>query len=108
MKIIFISSVFPPEREPSGVMAHQLATRLSADGHEVSVVAPFPSRPYGRLYEGFQRKVREVSAEKPYRLVRCANWFVGKWRRHIDRLLENSTFGLRPPGPPGGKAGPMS
>jgi len=95
MKITFICGVFPPEREPSGVMAQQLASRLGAGGHEVSVVAPFPSRPYGRLYAGFRRRLREVSAQQePYRLVRCANWFVGQRRRHVDRLLENITFGM--------------
>src|SRR5689334_3289186 len=95
MKITFISGVFPPEREPSGVMADQLAARFARDGHEVTAIAPFPSRPGGELYPGFHRRLRSASSESGgYRLIRCANWFVGKQRRNIDRLLENITFGL--------------
>lgn len=95
MRIIFICCVFPPEPEPAGVMAHQLASRLAHDGHTVTVVGPFPNRPGGRVYGGFQRRLRKVEAGGDgYRLVRCANWLVGERRRGVDRLLENLTFGL--------------
>lgn len=95
MKIAFICAVFPPEPEPSGTMARQLAGRLSLSGHSVSVVVPFPNRPHGELYSGYRRRVRDVSvAPEGYRLVRCATWLIGKRRRSLNRLLENITFGL--------------
>jgi len=95
MKIAFICAVFPPEPEPSGVMAHQLAACLSSGGHSVSVVVPFPNRPHGELYSGFRRRMRDVSmVPEGYRLVRCANWLIGKRRRSLDRVLENITFGF--------------
>lgn len=76
-------------------MAHQLASRLAQDGHAVTVIAPFPNRPGGRVYDGFHRRVRKIEANgDSYRLVRCANWLVGQRRRNADRLLENLTFGL--------------
>lgn len=76
-------------------MAHQLASRLAHDGHTVTVVGPFPNRPGGRAYGGFQRRLRKVEAGADgYRLVRCANWFVGERRRSVNRLLENLTFGF--------------
>jgi colanic acid biosynthesis glycosyl transferase WcaI len=95
MRIVFVSSVFPPEPEPSGVMARELASRLGRDGHEVTVIAPFPNRPRGRLYPGFRRRLRFIEdGEAPYRLVRCASWLVGERRRIFNRILENLTFGL--------------
>jgi colanic acid biosynthesis glycosyl transferase WcaI len=95
MNIIFICSVFPPEPEPSATMAHQLASRLARDGHTVTVIGPFPNRPDGLLYEGFHRRLRMTEAKRNgYKLVRCANWLLGRRRRTIDRLLENFTFGL--------------
>jgi colanic acid biosynthesis glycosyl transferase WcaI len=95
MKITFICSVFPPEPAPSGVMAHQLAARLVGDGHDVRMVAPFPNRPQGIIYPGFRRRLRSRGgASEGYTLVRCANWFIGKRRLSINRILENITFGL--------------
>src|SRR4051794_17088767 len=95
MKITFICAVFPPEPAPTGVMAQQLATRLVQDGHEVTMIVPFPNRPGGVLYPGFRRRLwsRSVS-EHGYALVRCGTWLIGKKRKNIDRLLENITFGL--------------
>jgi colanic acid biosynthesis glycosyl transferase WcaI len=76
-------------------MAHQLACRLAGAGHEVTVVAPFPSRPEGRLHEGYYRSLRKIEVNgNGYRLIRCATWLIGQRRRTIDRLLENFTFGL--------------
>src|ERR1051326_1247913 len=95
MKILFICAVFPPEREPSGLNADQLAARLAGDGHDVTVIAPFPNRPGGEIYPGYRRRLRSVPSQiSGYRLIRCWNWLIGKRRRAIDRILENITFGL--------------
>ena len=76
-------------------MAHQMASRLARDGHDVTVICPFPNRPGGRLYPGFKRHLRRVEATGDgYKRVRCANWLLGKHRHPINRLLENITFGL--------------
>jgi len=95
MKITFICAVFPPEPEPAGIMAMQLARRLSSDGNEVSMIVPFPNRPYGQVYDGFHRQLRKSSfVPEGYQVIRCASWLIGENRRILDRLLENATFGL--------------
>lgn len=95
MKILFICAVFPPEPEPAGVMASQLATNLFLDGHNVTMIVPVPNRPHGVVYPGYKRQIRTCSvAREGYAVVRCANWLIGERRRNIDRLLENITFGL--------------
>ncbi len=95
MKITFICAVFPPEPAPAGIMAQQLAKRLTEDGHTVTVIVPLPNRPEGRVYPGFRRRLlsRTVSNDG-YTVVRCANWLIGARRRTINRLFENITFGL--------------
>jgi colanic acid biosynthesis glycosyl transferase WcaI len=94
-RITFICATFPPEPTPSGVMAHQLAIRLAQDGHDVTMVVPFPNRPEGSIYSGFRRRLRTRETTKDgYTLVRCASWFIGRSRGHIHRILENVTFGL--------------
>ncbi len=95
MKITFICAVFPPEPAPAGIMAQQLAKRLTEDGHTVTMIVPLPNRPGGRVYPGFKRRLlsRTVSDEG-YTVVRCANWLIGARRRTINRILENATFGL--------------
>ncbi len=95
MKITFICAVFPPEPAPAGVMAHQLATRLARDGHDVTMVVPIPNRPEGVIYPGYKRRLlnRTVTSDE-YTVVRCANWLIGKQRRSINRILENITFGI--------------
>ena len=95
MKITFICAVFPPEPAPAGVMAHQLATRLARDGHDVTMVVPIPNRPEGIIYPGYKKQLRNRTVTKEgYTLVRCANWLLGNRRRHVNRILENITFGL--------------
>jgi colanic acid biosynthesis glycosyl transferase WcaI len=95
MKIVFICAVFPPEPSPAGVMAHQLATRLVRNGHDVTMIVPFPNRPEGILYPGFRRRLRSRTVVREgYTLVRCANWLLGKQRKNVNRMLENITFGI--------------
>jgi colanic acid biosynthesis glycosyl transferase WcaI len=95
MKITFICAVFPPEPAPCGVMAHQLATQLVRDAHDVTMIVPIPNRPEGITYPGFQRRLfSRTMTHEGYTLVRCANWLIGKKRRSIDRILENLTFGF--------------
>ncbi len=94
-KITFICAVFPPEPEPAGVMARQLAAKLSEDGHRVTMIVPVPSRPKGKIYEGFEGGANRIqTATEGYKIVRCAHWLVGPARRLINRVLENLTFGI--------------
>src|ERR1035437_3256927 len=95
MKLTFICAVFPPEPAPAGVMAHQLATRLAREGHDVTMVVPIPNRPEGVVYPGYEKRLRSRTVTKEgYTLVHCANWLIGKQRRNVNRILENITFGL--------------
>ena len=47
MKILIITSEFPPEPQTQSRMALDVATALASHGHDVQVVCPYPSRPAG-------------------------------------------------------------
>src|SRR5690348_7807526 len=81
MRIAFLSAVYPPEREPAGVMAAQLVDRWIQDGHQVDVYCPFPNRPDGVLRRGWKRRWRQVEQSDNLRVIRCWHWLVGRKRR---------------------------
>ena len=94
MRIFIVSAVFPPEPVVSSTTSSELAHYLAAQGHEVSVVTAFPSRPRGRLYPGYRRRLfRNERTPAGFRLVRCFTWISGRstmW----SRFLESFSFGL--------------
>jgi colanic acid biosynthesis glycosyl transferase WcaI len=93
-RVVLISCVFPPEPVTSAQTSYQLAEALAAVGHDVTVVAPFPSRPSGRLYAGFSRKFcRRQRHEAGFELIRCFST-LSRNSGIASRLLENLSFGL--------------
>ena len=93
-RVTIISPEFPPEASPTARMASELSEGLAAVGYEVTVIAGFPNRPMGVVYEGYRRSLRSLESHGQVRLVRCPNWLIGPNRRHYSRILENLTFGL--------------
>src|SRR5688572_28884424 len=94
MRITFVSALFPPEPEPSSVMAADLARAWTSAGHEVTIIAPIPNRPQGVVYPGFRRALWRRAAWERTRSLRVRSWLIGQRRRAVDRILENVTFGL--------------
>ena len=94
MRIAFIVGVYPPEPEPTAQMASELVQQWSNDGHSVTVICPFPNRPSGTIYRGFTRLPYEVSNSPNLRIIRVWTWLIGRKRRHLNRLLENLSFGI--------------
>jgi colanic acid biosynthesis glycosyl transferase WcaI len=94
MNIMFIVALYPPEGEPTAVMAKQISEHLVSRGHSVTVVCPFPNRPHGEIYPGYKRRWMSVSSEKGVRVIRVMTWLIGRKRTFINRFLENVSFGL--------------
>ncbi len=93
-RIMLICPNYPPEPAPSGVMAQQLARRITAAGHTVTAIVQFPSRPCGRIYPGYASRLRSLEFDREVRVVRSGTWPIGPARRPLNRVLENLTFGL--------------
>jgi colanic acid biosynthesis glycosyl transferase WcaI len=94
MRIAFVVYNFPPEVAPSAVMAEELCAAWARDGHQVTAICPFPSRPQGRLWPGFSRRPLKRCRGGPFEVIRVGNWLIGEKRRAVNRILENVTFGL--------------
>jgi colanic acid biosynthesis glycosyl transferase WcaI len=94
MKILFVVAVFPPEGEPSAVMAEELSRAWVQSGHRVTVVCPFPNRPHGVVHPGFRRTWLFKSMVSGVNVVRLWTWLIGRRRTPINRILENVTFGF--------------
>jgi colanic acid biosynthesis glycosyl transferase WcaI len=95
LNIIIISCVFPPEPMVSGQTSSQLAESLVKKGHQVKVIAPFPNRPTGQVYNGYQRRLFGVSGddETGCNITRCWSTFSSK-SNILSRFLENISFGI--------------
>ncbi|MFH0939738.1 MAG: glycosyltransferase family 4 protein [Planctomycetota bacterium] len=94
MRVIVVSCVFPPEPMTSATTSADVAVGLSRAGHEVTVIAPFPSRPAGILYNGFRRSFRKVCVEpEGYRLLRTFSTISAR-SVVSSRFLENISFGI--------------
>jgi colanic acid biosynthesis glycosyl transferase WcaI len=94
MRIIIVSSNFPPEPVVSSITSTQLAYFLAAKGHSVLVVTGFPSRPKGKLYSGYKRRIFQYeSTLEGFRIIRCFGFLSSKstvW----SRFLENISLGV--------------
>lgn len=80
MRILIISTVYPPEQAPAGANVAELAHELARAQHEVTVLTGFPSHPSGRLFRGWKAKLltREETIGS-FTLLRCIHSFVPRF-----------------------------
>jgi colanic acid biosynthesis glycosyl transferase WcaI len=94
MNVIVISAVFPPEPVVSSQTSSQLVNALIQKGHQVQVIVPFPSRPSGQLYDGYERKPFDTSIDEfGCKVTRCWSTISPK-SSILSRFLENISFGI--------------
>lgn len=93
-KINIVSSVFPPEPITSAKTSFDIALELSRRGYAVSAITSFPSRPAGKMYPNFSRRLyKKEKSSYGFEIVRCFSIF-SKHSSLISRLLENLSFGI--------------
>ncbi len=66
---IIASSYFPETCAPAKRL-HGLAKHLAGKGHKVTVIAPLPNYPQGRVYKEFQTKLAQEFHEDGVRIIR--------------------------------------
>jgi colanic acid biosynthesis glycosyl transferase WcaI len=94
LRCLVISCVFPPEFTFSATTSASIAEELSARGHEVTVLSPFPNKPAGTLFPGHRRRLYAThKMPEGYKLVHCFGTLAPK-SRMLSRLLENVSFGV--------------
>jgi len=93
VNVAVVSCVYPPEPVVSSRTSADVAEALAASSDRVTVICPFPSRPEGRVYDGFRRRWRQRTAAGAIEIVRC--WSLASRRSTLmSRLAENISFGL--------------
>jgi glycosyltransferase involved in cell wall biosynthesis len=94
MHCLIVSCVFAPEPVVSARTSTEVAEWLSKAGHQVTVIAPFPNRPGGKLYAGYKRVLRhQERSPDGYTLIRCYATF-SQDSSMSSRFMENITFGI--------------
>lgn len=93
MHILIVSCVFPPEPVVSSQTSADIVHGLIERGHQVSVIAPFPSRPAGKLFAGYSRRLYQREESVSFNLLRCFST-LSPTSRLLSRLLENLSFGI--------------
>ena len=92
MNIVIVSAVFPPEPVVTAQTSFQIADELFHDGHQVTVLSPFPNRPDGRLFKGYRRSLYRRES-MGFSVIRCFS-FLSRKSTMGSRLLENLGFAL--------------
>ena len=85
MNILIISAVFSPEPVVSAKLSEDLANILS-ESHNVSVIAPKPTRPFGFEFNDQIKK-------RPFTLINL-NSYTSPESNAIGRLRESYSFGI--------------
>ena len=94
MKVVLVSSVFPPEHTFASQTNAQTAEGLVRRGHEVHVYAPFPSHPKGRSFDGYKRTLyASTTSNAGYALTHCFGTF-SRSSTLISRFAWNLSFGI--------------
>jgi glycosyltransferase involved in cell wall biosynthesis len=92
-RVAIVNAVYPPEPVVSAHIGADLANYLAARGTGVTVLCPFPTRPYGARYPGFQPGSTPcVKDEGGVRLVRLPS-FTAPESRLLPRMWESFSFG---------------
>ena len=84
-KILIITALFPPEPVVSAKLSEDIANALSIE-HHVSVIAPFPTRPYGF-------KLSKNKEKKLYNLINL-NSYTCPESNVFGRFKESYSFGV--------------
>lgn len=91
MRILFVTSWFEPDSGAASARFSQLAHRLAAGGHEVTVLAPMPHHPQGRIAPAWRGAWTRQEWRGLVRVVRVWLWATPSPRiRH--RLISQLSY----------------
>ena len=87
MRILFLSENFPPETNAAATRVHERAIYWVRAGHQVTVITQAPNFPFGRVYDGYRNRWRQVETIDGIRVVRVKTYIApneGVIRRSLD------------------------
>ena len=87
MRILFLTENFPPETNAAATRVYERACYWVKWGYEVTVITCAPNFPYGRLFDGYENKWRQIELMDGIRVVRVKTYISpnkGTVRRTLD------------------------
>jgi glycosyltransferase involved in cell wall biosynthesis len=94
MRLFIVSAVYLPEPVISAQTSAQIAEKMAKLGHQVKLLAPFPSRPMGQIYPQYRRGLLQSEiCPQGYEIIRCFSFF-SSVSSLLSRFFENISFGL--------------
>ena len=70
MKILFFTHYFPPEGNAPASRTYDNCKRWVAAGHDVTVLTCAPNVPDGKVYEGYDNKLKQEEWVDGIRVIR--------------------------------------
>jgi len=93
MRILILTSNYPPEKQPWGIKFAELAQAWRSRGHEVTVMTGYPFWPEGVVHAGYHKKWRMIEELDGIRVVRV--WHhTSQVNNFIHRTLTFLTMSL--------------
>lgn len=90
---MIVTQYFPPEMGAPQARLYELAKRLQAMGHEITVLTALPNYPMGRIFEKYRCRARLTETMDGIRVVRT--WlYPSKSSKTLPRLLSYLSFGV--------------
>jgi len=92
-EIIIISNYFPPESGAAPNRIHTLATLLTKNNYEVTVICPLPNYPFGKIFEAHKGKRYNKAIENNLTVYRL--WlFASNSKNKFIRLFSMLSFAI--------------
>jgi glycosyltransferase involved in cell wall biosynthesis len=91
MRIGILTQYFPPEMGAPQARLYELAVRLQARGHTITVITAMPNYPTGRVFSEYRRKILQITKMDGMRVIRTPI-FPSKSANLIVRLISYMSF----------------
>ncbi len=93
MKLLIHTQYYPPEMGAPQARLSELAKRLKAMGHEITVLTAMPNYPVGKVFDGYKWKIRKTETIDGIRVCRVC-LFASRSKRILPRLASYISFGI--------------
>ena len=84
-EVLIITSYYPPETGAAANRIYNLATGLSEEGFNVSVITPAPNYPKGKIFSGYRDRFKYVTTENTIKVYRL--WLYASNSKNIIKRL---------------------
>ena len=91
MRIAILTQYFPPEMGAPQARLHELAVRLQARGHTITVITAMPNYPTGKVFQDYRRRLFCLERMNGMKIIRTAIW-PSKSTRLVPRLVSFMSF----------------